>query len=171
MKLTNFKIITDKEIDIEKYLKFYKSITDNLPDETWLGNFKKEIIEEIISTKGKIWIWLNENEIVCSIMYIKATEKGLNKLQIENINFDEIGECGAVLVNEKYRGNGLQYQMLEFFEEYIESINKKYILTTIHPKNIYSINNFLKSKYKYVNSIELYRGKRNIYIKEIKCEK
>lgn len=72
------------------------------------------------------------------------------------------------MVNPNYVGNRLQFQMLEKLSEYCKSINKEYVFTKIHPDNIYSINNFIKSGYKF---IETYQSKhnrlRNVYLKNL----
>lgn len=100
-------------------------------------------------------------------MYINATKDALDKLLLIDYKVNEVGECGAVLVNEKYWGNGLQLQMLDFLENYANKINKKYILTTVHPDNVYSIDNFKNKNYLFKNTFDLHRGKRNLYIKEL----
>lgn len=166
MRLSEFKLLNNN-FDIDLYMNFYNSIVEKLPDKTWLGTFKKETLQDLLSKNGKIWIWINNDDIVCSIMYIDATQESLQKLNVENGKPEEYGECGAVLVNEKYRGNKLQLQMLDFFTDYVKKINKKYIITTVHPDNIYSINNFKKNNYICIKSILLHRGKRNLYLKEI----
>ena len=167
MKLNEFTIV-DTNIDIDKYLYFYNSIIDELFDKTWLGKFDKEKIKDILAEGGKIWIWQNkEKEIVCSIMGINSTQKALEKLGLANMKSSEVYECGAVLVNKKYRGNGLQLQMLDVIENYTKDLQKPYLLTTIHPDNVYSVNNFVKAKYNYIKTISLSRGERAVYIKDI----
>ena len=45
--------------------------------------------------------------------------------------------------------------------------NYNYALVTVHPDNIYSINNILKDDFKLISTINLKRGPRNIYIKKL----
>ena len=115
---------------------------------------------------GKIWIYYNLNEIVCSFMYMPADEQSIKLFNIKR-DLNIVGECGPILVNPKYRGYGLQFQMLNILEEYCINKGLKLLLTTIHPDNLYCINNFLKKDYKYIKLFLLNRGKRNLYIKEI----
>ena len=51
---------------------------------------------------------------------------------------------GPVFVNFDYLGNGLMYQMLLKFDEYLKSIGYKYVMTTVHPDNVFSSNNMIK---------------------------
>jgi L-amino acid N-acyltransferase YncA len=71
-----------------------------------------------------------------------------------------------MMVNYKYIGNGLQYQMLEVLDNYFTDNNLKYALGTIHPENSYSINNALKSGYEFSSCKVFPRGIRNVYIKK-----
>ena len=166
MKLEELKLkIVDS--NFKNYLTFYSKIVDTLENKSWLGLFNEDKIKNLLDNNGKIWIWLKNNEIVCSIMYIDANQEALDKFMLNDYNVNEVGECGTVLVNENYRGNGLQLQMLDFLEEYAKKLNKKYILTTVHPDNSYSIKNFEEKGYILKNVFDLNRGKRNLYIKEI----
>lgn len=167
MKLNDFTVV-DTNIDIDKYLGFYSLVIDELVDKSWLGRFDKEKIESILNDGGKIWIWQNEDkEIVCSIMGINSSQNTLNKFGLSQMKVSEVYECGTVLVNKKYRGNKLQLQMLEFLENYTKNIQKHYLLTTVHPDNVYSVNNFEKFNYKYIKTILLSRGPRAVYLKDI----
>lgn len=165
MKLLDLKCISEN-VDIDEYLEFYKRIRTSMEFPEWLGNFTKEKILNILNQGGKIWVYYYLNEIVCSFMYIQADE---NATELFNINIDAnfVGECGPILVSPKYRGNGLQNQMLSILQKYCINKQLKLILTTIHPDNIYCINNFTKHNYKFIKQVLLNRGKRNLYIKEL----
>jgi len=165
MLLNELKCI-EENINIEEYLKHYEMIKSTLINKEWLGNFNYEGIKTLLNNEGKIWIFYLKNEIVCSMMYIPASENSLKTFEIKE-DVKDIGECGPIMVNPKYVGNGLQCQMLELLDNYCKKINKKMILTTIHPENLFSINNFIKIGYKYKSSFKFKRGDRDLYIKNI----
>lgn len=165
MELSDLKCI-DENINVEEYLDFYQIVRDSIEDPEWLGLFTKEKILNILKQGGKIWIYYYLNEIVCSFMYIPADKEAIDLFDI-NINLDFVGECGPIIVSPKYRGNGLQIQMLNILEEYCVTKDLNLLLTTIHPNNIYSINNFIKKDYKFIKPLFLNRGKRNLYVKEL----
>ena len=52
-------------------------------------------------------------------------------------------------------------------DEVSKQLGYKHVVTTIHPDNIYSINNILKCDFQYVDQKEFTRGVRNIYTKDI----
>ena len=165
MLLSELKCV-EKNINIEEYLKFDEEVKTKILNKEWLGTFLSEDIKNILNNDGKIWMFYLNGEVVCSMMYLPASEKSLKKFNISYL-VEDVGECGPIMVNPKYVGNGLQIQMLNLLDGYCKSKQKKIILTTIHPDNIYSINNFVKLGYKYKNSFEFKRGKRDLYIKEI----
>ena len=72
-----------------------------------------------------------------------------------------------MVVNPNYRGNKLQFQMLEYLDNYVKKLGYKYVAGTIHPDNIFSINNLVNDGFKYIDTKEFSRGIRNIYLKEL----
>ena len=56
---------------------------------------------------------------------------------------------------------------LQVLDNYSINNNYTYALVTIHPDNIYSIKNILKDNFELINTIELKRGTRNIYLKKL----
>ena len=57
--------------------------------------------------------------------------------------------------------------MLKEIDEYSKEIGFEYAETTVHPDNIYSINNLIKDDFKLVNTKTYKRGIRNIYLKKL----
>lgn len=74
---------------------------------------------------------------------------------------------GPMFVNHKFIGNGLQFQMLKKLDEYCMNLGYKYVISTVHPNNIYSVNNLIKDNFELINSKEFKRGIRNIYLKKL----
>jgi GNAT superfamily N-acetyltransferase len=165
VKLENLKCINDS-INLKEYIKFRELVKENMPNPEWLGDFTKEELIEMLNNNTKIWIYYLNKEPVCSMMLIPSTEKDISKFEL-NISHTLAVDYGPIFVNPKYQGNGLQYQMLQILDKYVKEHNYKYIITTIHPDNIYCIRNFLKDDFKLINQKVFKRGPRNIYLKEI----
>lgn len=156
----------NSNINIKEYLNFFKLVTSKMNFPEWLGEFDNKKISEILNNGGKIFIYYKNSEIICSFMLMTSSNKTCNKFGF-NINPLSLAACGPIMVNPKYVGYGLQKQMLIELENYCKEKNYKYIFTTVYPDNIYSINNFIKSGYIFQKSINLSRGTRNIYLKNI----
>ncbi len=163
ISINDLKCISDN-IDIDKYIEFYNYVKDNMEHPEWLGDFTKEDFESMLLNNSKIWLYYINDIIVCSMMFIPSKKRSLEKLEIE-LDYNIVAEYGPIMVNPEYIGNSLQYQMLKVLDEYTIDNEYKYAVTTIHPDNIYSINNFIKDDFKIVNQKEFKRGKRNIYLK------
>ena len=162
MKLENLKCI--ENIDIDKYIEFREKVKENMEYKEWLGDFSKEDIINLLKNNSKIWIYYKDEEPVCSMMLIPSDEESTKKLEL-NYNYKEIVDYGPMFVNKKYVGNGLQYQMLKELDKYAVEKGYKYAASTIHPDNVYSINNLEKDNFKYQRTKEFKRGVRNIYLK------
>ena len=101
------------------------------------------------------------------MMLIPSDEKALSKFELD-LYYKEVADYGPMFVNPKFVGNGLQYQMLKVMDKYCINLGYKYVASTIHPDNIYSINNLVKDSFEYKNTKQFKRGMRNIYLKKLK---
>ena len=165
MRLEDLTCI-DENIDLDKYITFREEIKSHMEHPEWLGNFTKEELIELLSLGSKIWVYYLNNEPICSMMVIPAREKDIKKFEL-NIDYSKTIDYGPMFVNFNYLGHHLQLQMIEVENNYARLNNYHYAVSTIHPDNIYSINNFLKNDFKLVNTKEFSRGIRNIYFKEL----
>ena len=163
MKLTDLKSVS-KNIDIDEYIKFRESVKAEMEYPEWLGDFSKEDLLRMINNNSIIWIYYLENEPVCSMMVIPSTKQDLDRFEID-LDYKKVVDYGPMFVNPKFVGNGLQYQMLKELKNYCTKLGYKYAIGTIHPDNIYSINNFIKDDFKLFEVKKFTRGTRNIYLK------
>lgn len=156
-----------ENIDLDYYIEFRESVRTKMEVPEWLGEIPKEGLEEMLSIGGKIWMYYMGEIPVCTWMFIPAGEEAKEDLEIEGIDYNLMGDIGPVFVNFDYLGNGLMYQMLLRFDEYLKSIGYKYVMTTVHPDNVFSSNNMIKYGMKKVSQKKFKRGLRDIYFKEL----
>lgn len=152
MNLNNLECISEF-IDIDEYLDFMNFVKSHMQYPEWLGDFSKKDLEFMLKNESKIWIYYLDKIPICSMMFIPSEEK--------------VANYGPMFVNPNYVGKNLQYQMLKKLDEY--SLNLGYInaMATIHPDNIYSINNFIKDDFEFISQKEYKRGLRNKYLKKL----
>ncbi len=163
MKLENLTCISEN-INIDEYIEFREYVKNNMEYPDWLGDFSKKDLGEMLENSSKIWVYSLDKEPVCSMMLITADEESLLKFGLD-LNYKEVGDYGPMFVNPKFRGKGLQSEMIKELDRYCISLGYKYAVSTIHPDNIYSINNLVKNNFKLVDTKEFKRGIRNIYLK------
>lgn len=99
-------------------------------------------------------------------MSIPSSEKDMVKFGLD-FDYREVIDYGPMFVNPKYVGNNLQYQMLKYLDEYVKSKGYGTAIWTIHPDNIYSINNLIKDGFVLTDQRNFKRGTRNIYVKKL----
>lgn len=165
LKLKKLNCIHEN-IDLDEYIQFRKKVKKQMLNPEWFGDFSKETLLHLLHHHSKIWIYYLNDEPICSMMFIPADQKSLSKFELD-LNFKEVAEYGPMMVHPQYVGNQLQYQMLECLDKYCSHIGYKYAVSTIHPDNMYSINNLVKDVFEYKHSKNFKRGPLNVYIKKI----
>ena len=166
MKIEELQIINEN-IDIDEYIRYREIVKQNMLHPEWLGDFTKKDLEVMLTNNTKIWMFYKNKEFVCSMMLIPSTKADLEKFNIK-YNYNEVTDYGPMFVMPEYIGNGLQYQMLKLIDKYSINLKYKYAVGTVHPDNIYSINNLIRDDFVQIEQKEFKRGIRNIYIKNLK---
>ena len=167
MKLTLKDLFEQNEnIDLDEYIRFREYVKTFMEHPEWLGDFTKEELAFMLENGSKIWMYYLNKEPVCSMMLIPADKHALDKFEI-NLDHKIVADYGPMMVSPSYVGNGLQYQMLKSLDNYCLDKGYLYAAGTIHPDNIYSINNLIKDDFKLTNQKSFTRGLRNIYLKKL----
>lgn len=93
-----------------------------------------------------------------------------------DIGFDD-AKCKKVAIMEtaavlpEYRGNNLQYRLMQAAEKDLIELGYQYLTGTVHPDNRFSLNAFLKQGYHIAVTKEKYQGLvRHVLMKKIKIE-
>ena len=166
VSLDDLKCINEN-INLDEYINFIKDVKNTMEYPDWLAQFSKDELQYFLNNGSRIWIYYYNEEPVCSMFFIPADKRdALEKFDLD-FNYIEVADYGTMLVNPKYLGNKLQYQMLKVLDNYVRSKNYKYVITTIHPNNSYSINNFVNDGFELIKQRKFKRGYRNIYFKKI----
>lgn len=165
MKLEDLTCVNEN-VDLDKYIEFREYVKSTMKYPDWLGDFSKEDLINLVNNESKIWIYYLGDEPVCSMMLISSDEEALLKFGLD-LNYKDVVDYGPMFVSPKYVGKGLQTEMIKEMDRYCVSLGYKYAVSTIHPDNVYSINNFIKDKFIFFNQKEFKRGIRNIYLKVI----
>lgn len=165
MNFNDLKCV-NKNVNLNHYMKLYKYVIDNMKNPEWLGTFTKQEIKDILKDGGKIWLYYDNKNLVCSMLYIQSNQKTLDKRKAFTKR-EETASLGPIMVSPDYRGNNFMIRMLEVFNEYCSSIGMKYIFTKAHSNNIYSINNMYKDGYKLIEEHENERGRVSVFLKKI----
>lgn len=163
--LEKFKCVSDN-VNLDDYLKLYKYVRDNMEHSEWLGVFTRDEIIEILCNGGKIWLYYDNDNLVCSMFYIPIKEKSLLKHKV-SYSEDLVGSLGPIMVSPDYIGHGYQREMFKILDRYCKDTNKSYIFTKVCADNLYSLNNMLSDNYEIVDRYMNERGENVALIKDI----
>ena len=155
----------NENIDLDQYITIREEVKKHMEHPEWLGDFTKEELAYSLNNNAKLWLYFENDNPVCSMMILPCSKKNIEKFEV-NFNNEDTIDYGPMFVCKDYIGNQLQYQMLQELDKYCINKGFKYAISTIHPDNIYSINNFVKDNFKLHMTKEFKRGIRNIYIKK-----
>lgn len=72
--------------------------------------------------------------------------------------YKKVAHIESTVVDEKYRGYGLQDKMMNYAEEIIVAKGYVHLMATVSPDNTYSLRNFQKNGYKIMKVKEKYGG-------------
>lgn len=92
-----------------------------------------------------------------------GVDGGLKESQLSRV-----AHMDTVAVLPAYRGQGLQYRLMEAGEKDLAKAGYEYLMCTVHPDNQFSRNNVLGQGYDIVDTKEKYGGYlRDIYLKKL----
>lgn len=157
--------------DTEKIIRFLEEIRSGMQHPEWFFLDSPEVVRGYMRTgKMHAWLALDGDRIVAIFDYlIPGTEKF-------NYGYDLGFSAGDLLrvinldnaaVHPTYRGRGLQRKMLQMAEEYLRASGSYILLCTVHPDNIYSLQNVLGRGYSIQKQLDKYNSTRYILRKDI----
>lgn len=152
--------------EILSYIDFIEMIKSRMEDKSYLGDFSYDDLCNLIENGTKIYCLKYGRFIVASCMLIPATDKDMKKFGLD-FDYHKVADLGPQAVFLDFRGNGIQKYMIKMLEDKAKSLGYEYLVTTIHPDNTYSSKNVVESNFKLKGTINLSRGLREIYYKEI----
>lgn len=80
----------------------------------------------------------------------------------------KVAHMDTAAVLPQYRGNQLQYRLMQAAEADLRAMGFHYLMGTIHPDNVYSMNNAMKQGYRIIGEKLKHGGKRRaILMKEL----
>lgn len=153
-------------VNLNDYFKLYNYVRDNMEYPEWLGTFTKEEIKDILKDGGKLWLYYDNKNLVCSMLYIPSNQKTLDKRNA-NVKAEVTASLGPIMVSPDYIGNKFMLSMLKVFNEYCQSIGMKYIFTKACSNNLYSVKNMYKDGYKLIEEHDSERGMVSVLLKTL----
>lgn len=171
-----FDIEQAQEQEGPEIYDFMQRIYEGIPDKSWFSMDKEEKILHYVTTSGfalKAEEYRGGNEHELGGIFIARTselgEENLGKyLNLDEEELARVAHMEIAMVDEKFRGKGLQKSLMEAAEEHLKFLGYHWLMGTAHPENVYSVNNFRKLGYEIVAKDLKYGGlPRYVFCKKI----
>lgn len=157
--------------DLEDFICLVTDVWEEMEQKQWFCPDPPEVIrkamEEVIL---ELWVAMDGKRLAASLDILHP---GLRE---DNYGYDlgfdreqllKVVNMDTAVVRTGYRGLGLQRRLLETAEEELRSRGEAYLLCTIHPENIFSLNNALKAGYEIRKTMPKYHSVRHLLCKKI----
>lgn len=102
--------------------------------------------EFLTSIRGRdnVYLFICNNTIIGLLVITCDIPDVLFDYELPSDNYMLID---SIMVKEEYRGHSLQKQMLKFAYDRAKELKMDGLVATVHPENIYSLNNFIAEGY------------------------
>lgn len=161
-KTIQIEVLTEDRV--EEALKFQKEIIDAMDNKEYFCPLTKEEFLEPIKGRDNVYFLKYNNKTIGLFVATCDIPEVLTEYQLKNNNVLLID---SIMIREEFRGYGLQRQVLTYLYNRAKELKLDGLVATVHPDNIYSLNNLLYSNYKIINKLTLHGGDRYIVFKEI----
>ena len=171
-----FYIEQAEEQEVPEILEFMNKIYEKIPDKSWFSMDSRENLVRYMSTSGfalKAEMCDEGRDYeLAGIFIARISELGEENLgKYLNLNEEELARVAHMeiaMVDEKFRGRGLQKELMKTAEEHLKFLGYHWLMGTAHPENVYSVNNFRKLGYEIVAKDLKYGGlPRYIFCKKM----
>jgi hypothetical protein len=162
----DYKLIHAEIKDIPQIMDFQSNVIAKLNRKDFFCPLvEKEFIDPIKINKGVYLIFNNAELIALAVLNVKPNKDIMKEYALDRTN--NIALFDSIMVKDEYRGNKITCAVLKYSLEEAKKYNITSIIATIHPENIYSLNNFLEAGYYILKTIQIHGGKRYIMEKDI----
>ncbi len=159
--------ITFTPIDIGRIgeaMDFQAMIIEKMENKDFFTPLTKQEFVTPIKGRDNVYFLKYKNELIGLVVSTCDIPEVLSEYRIPSNNVMLID---SIMIKEDFRGFGLQKQALSLLEKRARELDLEGLVATVHPKNIYSLRNFLEMNYSILHSAFLHGGERLVLVKRI----
>lgn len=157
--------------DVDGIMAVMEEAKNSQEHPEWFVADDEAFVRRHLSGKGFVIVAVVEDGQIAGFFLVKEPESGENLgvyLDFDSEKLKQVAVMDSAAVGAAYRGNGLQARMLEAAEKELDTQSFKYLMCTIHPENIYSLQNMQRHGYEVKKTVRCYGGLlRHILLKEL----
>ena len=170
-----FRIEKALEADYREMAWLIQKVWDSLANKEWFAADNAEYTYGILAEGKGLGYKAVEAETGALAGVFMVTFPGKDE---ENLGYDIglpekeldlVAHMDSAAILPEYRGNHLQYQMMQEAEADLRERGFRYLMCTVHPENSYSRDNVLRQGYEVMATKEKYGGYlRDILMKQVR---
>jgi L-amino acid N-acyltransferase YncA len=172
-KTIEFNIEKTSEKDLPEIIELFKKVASTTEPE-WFYTSKEKIQDSVLNPNSFPIIIKHEGKIVGFGVAIRTPNQIYPLCQdLYNANYNipkgDYAGLHNIFVDPDYRGLGLQKAIINALCKEIAFCGTDIVIATVHPDNIFSVNNFVGTGFTMANNkpIDKFNSKRNYWIKII----
>lgn len=157
--------------DSEQFIKLLHEVQRNMPHPEWFFLDPDDEVQEMLRDgRMRLWVAMDGEHLAGAFDYITpglgkfnyGRDLGLTEEELLRVvNFD------SVAVRPEYRGMGLQRKLMACAEEALSRTGPHILLCTIHPDNVFSLQNAQKRGFTIAAKLPKYGSVRLFLRKDI----
>lgn len=157
--------------DTERFIDFLTSVWETMEHKEWFClDSPEEIRQRMEEGTMELWLAMEGERIAGAFDILHPGMEDINygwKLDFSREQLARVVHMDMAAVHPNYRGMGLQRRLLETAEQELRGEAERYLLCTIHPENVFSLNNALKQGYRIRKTLSMYGSVRHILCKKL----
>ena len=166
-----FELASSKHVSEIMDLMHYAK--DTVTKKEWFVDDDEPFVRSLLEGKGFIILARPENSRqLAGFFFVKFVGDAPDSLaRFSDLSAEKLPYCAhmdSAAVYPEFRGHHLQAQMTAEAEKQLLQTPYRYLFATIHPDNLFSLNNMRSMGYEVINRVRIYGGlDRYVIFKEL----
>lgn len=154
-----------EEDNLDDYIGYFNLIKEGMPNPEFLMDLSKDYLLKMLKKNSHIFVYFYDKLIVSSAMMLPCDKRAIKESGL-SVDYHKVIEFGPQFVHPDYRGNGIQYYMIDDIRFYAYKLGFRYALGVVDKNNLYSNKNASKWS-KVVKEIKINGKEENIYFNDL----
>lgn len=157
--------------DTEAFIHLLAEVREGMTNKAWFYLDAPEDVREMMENGVMtLWVAMDGDRLAGAFDSLTPGLEDYNygyQLGFSQEELKKVINMDTAAVHPDYRGQHLQRRLLQAAEADLSGQGEKHLLCTIHPDNVYSLNNALAQGYTIQKTLPMYGSVRHILRKDI----